>query len=353
MSKDIIVLIGPAMSGKTTLCNALHDHFKGAILDWNSTADDISDAQAYVSDGKAVILTAQTMAEGAKKLEQLGLNAEMAQFFYLTRQNGYTIDQKQAVMTIDYHLTKQAEPYTSIKAGITMPVFVIPDDDQVGMAKVYMEDLKTVVQAEIDSEFEKTGHPAPYSDDPRGRLLVLSSEKLAAIIPEYIPEHKLPLAWQRISEYMDNHRIKYIRANAPTEYPGYIIVDCADGDLSNLPRLEYLRLYTSNDLKLQVLANNEADFPDDIKKQANVWWNTTSKLGLPENDRKWVKNERRNDYHFLDCTDGNFQPVRDYYADFIVAKSDEAAADSDDEDPDDDDYEDIDDYEETDPDEEE
>ena len=97
MSKNIIVLIGQAMSGKTTLCDALEPHFDGAILDgdWNTTADDIADAQAYVADNATIIITAQTTAQGVQKLEQLDLKAEWAKFFYLeSRHNGWSKCQK-------------------------------------------------------------------------------------------------------------------------------------------------------------------------------------------------------------------------------------------------------------------
>jgi predicted ATP-dependent endonuclease of OLD family len=96
--KDVIVIIGPQMSGKTTLIEALKPHFDGAIFDsddWDTTADDIGDAQAYAADKEAIIITAQTTAQGVQKLEQLDLKAEWAKFFYLeSRHNGWAKCQK-------------------------------------------------------------------------------------------------------------------------------------------------------------------------------------------------------------------------------------------------------------------
>lgn len=96
--KNVIVIIGPQMSGKTTLCNALHDHFEGAIFDsddWDTTSDDLEDAQAFAANREAIIITAQTTAQGVKKLEQLGLKSEWAKFFYLEpRHKGWAQCQK-------------------------------------------------------------------------------------------------------------------------------------------------------------------------------------------------------------------------------------------------------------------
>ncbi len=348
-TKTVIVLIGPPGSGKTTLCEALRHAFDGFIFDenWNLSPENIGDAQAGAANASNIIITAQSMAVARRRLINLGLShIDPSDITFIDLKSTAFAKQnadQRAVMNVEFHLTKQAEAYTSIRAGVSLPVFVEPDDDLHAIFETNLAAIRCTVQAEVDAEFEAVGKPAPYSKEPRGRILRLSGDRLAAIIPEYIQEHMLPDPWQRVSDYMAGHRIDYIRAKAPEEFQGFTIIDCADGDLSRLPRLEYVWLHTNNQPKLGVLSSDAVKFPDELKKQANSWWNSTSRIGLPESNLEWAA--KNAEPTLLDCRDGDFERVREFYAEYAInAKSLEPDEDDnyDDFNEDDDDYNDDD-----------
>lgn len=347
MTDNIIVLIGPSMSGKTMLCQALKKTLKPdtVVLDefWlSASADDIHNATIKISSpiigAKGAIITAQSVAEARRRLEMLGINIDSALFIHLEATENYPVDADKAVMTIDYHLTKQAEPYTSIRAGVSLPVLVTPDDDFHAIFSDNLDAIKYRIQGEIDAEFEAVGKPASYSPERRGRLLVVGVDKLAAIIPEDVYEHMLPDPWRKIAPRMEHHRLEYVYDNARKIYPEYTIVDCSDGDLSALPVIEQVWLHVYRKMKLAVFC--DAELPVALKTQAGDSWHwAKDRIGLPDGNRRWAASQS-NEYELtlVDCTCGNFNPLREFYAEYVIAQ-DELEEDNDDDYKDDDDGE--------------
>ncbi len=223
-------------------------------------------------------------------------------------------DQNTAVMTVEFSLTKQAEAYTSIRVGGTIPVFVTPDTDLASAFAETMTSLRAIARAEVDAEFESVDQPAPYSTARRGYLL--AADDMVAIVPEQISNTTLPGAWSKCSVLQRGHRIGYLQEHARKRYVDNTMIDCSDGDVAKLPRIEAVELYLNSSLKLAVLALADG-FSFELQRQAKGWWSSQRRTGRPETNRFWAlkKSSQRTDgeiYLLLDCRDGNFNPVREY-----------------------------------------
>jgi len=249
-----------------------------------------------------------------------------------------------AVMTIEYHLTKQAEAYTSIRAGVSLPVFVEPDDDLHATFEHNLAVIKETVQAEIDAEFEAIGKPAPYSDEPRGYIVLLSDGKLGAILPDYIHSQSLPGLWAKPYPQMSGHRLTYIHAEIPARFRDCIFFDCSDGDLEKLPPLSLVRVWINKNAGLTVFSvgdGAEAQMPWEIKRAIGGYWEEYTKTGLSEQMGRWLT-EKMEGTPF-DCSRGDFEKVTEYAATQGLIETPEMEVD--DYEDDEDEWENDDDYE--------
>jgi len=224
-----------------------------------------------------------------------------------------------AVMTIDYHLTKQAEPYTSIRAGVSMPVFVTPDDDLHAIFADNLAAIKDQVQAEIDAEFEQYHKPAPYSSAARYQVATVEAERVLAIVPAGM---ELPGGWKHARLEMVGHRLEYIYRHLTTgdawydkKFSGYTIYDRLTNE-GDLPELEYLAIEANHKIGLAVLVDGGNKIPDAIKDQVGGWWNRLLRLGFAESNRRVLAGrilDERPETTIIDCTDGDWSKITDYY----------------------------------------
>ncbi len=230
-----------------------------------------------------------------------------------------------AVMTIDYHLTKQAEPYTSIRAGVSMPVFVTPDDDLHAVFADNLEAIKRQVQNEVDTEFEMYRKPAPYSVDTRYQVAVVEAERVMAIVPFGV---ELPGSWKDAPVKMKGHRLEYIHrcltlGNAlyMGEFNNYTIYDEVTNE-SDLPELEYLVVETNYRIDLAVLVHHDNGIPPHIKDDGG-WWSSLHRLGFTESNRLWAISRILEDHPkttIIDCTDGDWSKLTAYYQQHAAGK---------------------------------
>lgn len=247
-----------------------------------------------------------------------------------------------AVMTIDFHLTKQAEPYTNVRAGVSMPVFVTPDDDLHAVFADNLEAIKRQVQAEVDAEFEMYRKPAPYSADTRYQVAVVDKERIMAIVPFGM---ELPGSWKDATISMKGHRLEYIRrCLTPGDalyldgFKSYTIYDKVTKE-SDLPELEYLVIETNYRIDLAVLVRYDNRIPEDVK-EAGGWFGSMHRLGFAESNRVWATSRILKGRPFttiIDCTDGDWSKLTDYYQQHAARKSTEAPEETE---PDESDYDD-------------
>lgn len=222
-------------------------------------------------------------------------------------------DQKQAVMMIEFGVTRQPEAYQSVRCGVTLPVFVQLGDDVHTLLRYHLEVAKETVRAQVDNEFEQGhGAPAVYSAEPRFKLMLAREAKVMIVIPME-QEDKLPEGWEReLSKEYRKHRLGYILQQSVRDYPDFTLVDCSDGDLSKLPPLEVLTLWTyrpdgrsEGDKKMFVLVRPGAKLEGKVYPG---WWSSGTHLReygaalVSEIEAKAAKAESL----FFDCTDGDF-----------------------------------------------
>lgn len=226
-----------------------------------------------------------------------------------------------AVMMIEFGVSRQPESYQSVRCQVTMPVFVQPGDNVANMLLDQMHIIKATVRAQVDDEYER-GHdkPAPYSSEPRFTLLVAREAKIMVLVPADQVED-VPEAWRHEchKEYR-GHRLGHILEQSGREYRRFTLVDCSDGDWSNLPPLEPMTVWkyrpanAEHEDRFWVIVRQGVEIPN--KKEYPGWWNYDQHFRV-NNGAFWeeqVEAAHKAGAGLFDCTDGAFdflpQPVK-------------------------------------------
>lgn len=227
---------------------------------------------------------------------------------YLPR-DGKVVPEGQAVsvMLIDLAISRQPRQYNSIRAGVTLPVFVTPDDDVHVLLARHLAAVKAALEEEVDAEFESYEEPAVYSQEPRYMLLAVDKEKLVVIVPQAKLE-ALPGAWANVRVRCEKHRLSYVRALAGREWGHYRLVDCSDGDFSKLPPVDHFEWHHNQDLKMYVLVRDDVEIPDHNRYPG--WWRGNLTLALHETiAAELAAKAAAEGASFFDCADGDFSKL--------------------------------------------
>ena len=225
---------------------------------------------------------------------------------YLPRE-GAVPEQATSVMLIDITISRQPRQYNSVRVGVTLPVFVTPDDDVHVLLARHLAAAKETLENEVDNEFESYEEPAVYSQEPRYMLLVLVREKLAVIVPQ-MPVEALPGAWAGARVRCEKHRLSYVRMQAKSEWGHYHLVDCSDGDFTRLPLVDNFTWHHNQDLKMYILVRDEIEVPNLGRYPG--WWRGNTALALPLTIAAELRAKALAEgATFFDCTDGDFSKL--------------------------------------------
>lgn len=215
-----------------------------------------------------------------------------------------TQEAKSAVMMIEIGMTRQPRAYQSVRVGVTLPVFVTPEDDVQRLLEDRLAEAKFALEEEVDREFESYGEPAPYSKEPRYMLALLSQMKLGAILPVMETE-KLPGGWRHARSEAKGHRWGYVKETAAKEWSEYRVVDASDGDLGLLPIVERYALWTNTGLGMAVLVGDGIKFEGRETYQA--YFNSTYYFASPlEIVDKMIEEAKSRNLTLFECIEGNF-----------------------------------------------
>ncbi len=210
-----------------------------------------------------------------------------------------------AVMMIEIGMTRQPRAYQSVRVGVTLPVFVTPEDDVQRLLEDRLAEAKFALEEEVDREFESYGEPAPYSKEPRYMLALISQMKLGAIVPVMETE-KLPGGWRHARTEAKGHRFGYVKEEAAKEWSEYGIIDASDGDLGLLPAVEYYTLYTNSQAGFAVLTTNETKF-DWREMDYPGYFGSTNYPSRPADYlARATELAQKEKVTLFDCTDGDF-----------------------------------------------
>lgn len=241
-----------------------------------------------------------------------------------------------AVMMIEVGMTRQPRAYQSIRVGVTLPVFVTPEDDVLTLLEDNLAAAKFALEEEIDQEFESYGEAAVYSKEPRYMLVLLREPKLGAIVPQMKAE-KLPGGWPHARIEAPGHRLGYVQGEAASEWDAYTIIDASDGDLSRLPTIERCVLHTNSQMGMAVLVRDGIKFEE--QKAYPGYWGTTYCLANPlKIVGEMIDRAKSNELTLFECIEGDFSnlPVPPK-PEIEPEEADDDDDDNDDDDNDDDD----------------
>lgn len=217
-------------------------------------------------------------------------------------------NQKPNVITIEYSISRQPEPYNNVRFAVSVPVSVNPEDDPVSLLAEHAPRVQRQVENEIDLMFEGFGHPAPYDPVPRFRVVQLNEARVKAIIPNDILGTDLPFAWIHATPTFIGHRLEFIRGKlAHTDWP---VIDCSDGDLSKLPQIESYHLYRNHPIGVLVWTTDKHDIPSDIRARYPGYFQMVTKR-LSKSDILAAIDAlaRENNYDIIDCRDGDWSKL--------------------------------------------
>lgn len=161
-----------------------------------------------------------------------------------------------AILQVEYAISRQPIPYNNVRCAITLPVFVRPTDNMDEQVFNAFQKARLAVQNEIDQQFETYDEPAPYSLEPRFKLLNLGNHN--AIVPNEVALADLPNNWRNAGTDAANRRLAYLRKRYPQA------IDCSGENYDRLPLLQFYNfLYNTNPQVSLVLWVKE-DPSDDI-----------------------------------------------------------------------------------------
>lgn len=144
-----------------------------------------------------------------------------------------------AILQVVYAISRQPIPYNNVRCAITLPVFVRPTDDIDEQVFHAFQKARLAVQKEIDQQFETYDEPAPYSLEPRYKLLHLGN--YTAIVPNEVALADLPNNWRNAGTDAADHRLAYLRKRYPQA------IDCSGENYDRLPLLQFYNfLYNTN-----------------------------------------------------------------------------------------------------------
>lgn len=216
---------------------------------------------------------------------------------------------KSAVMMIEIGMTRQPRAYQSIRVGVSLPVFVTPEDDVMEKLEDHLTAAKFTLEEEVDREFESYGEPAPYSKEPRFMLVIIKELNLGAIVPQMDTDDKLPGGWRHARTYAPGHRLAYVREEAAKGWGECEIINISDGNLARLPVIEYYTLYANQQAGFAVLTRNETKF--DWREMDYPGYFGLTNYPSRSADYLAKANElaQKEKLPLLDCTDGDFSKL--------------------------------------------
>lgn len=252
------------------------------------------------------------------------------------------------MMHVDLSITRQPESYQSVRAAVSLPVFVRPGDDLEALIAETLDQARAQIHEEINREFEGHNYAAPYGDDPRYRLVRIPDEKkLFAILPADIPLEDMPNGWDMAEEReFQNHRLPKLR-QLLKKYKPSGVWDCSEEhDVDELPQLERVILWRNDNHEFYLLTTGD-DWPS-VNLPAEIvtkygYFRSSRYIARQENMQSIINEHRKDGYALFDCRDGDFSRLPEPKKEEVSSLPELPFED--DEDPDDyDDYEDEEDY---------
>lgn len=210
-----------------------------------------------------------------------------------------------AVMHVDYGITRQPEAYASIKASVSMPIFIHPGDDVLEILNNTIEAVRQQLQDEIDDEFESYGYQAPYSPEPRYVCRRTIGSKIIAIFPQHAAG--LPPVWSELPYEHNGHRLSYIHARIDEKSGECDVIDCADGNFKKLPKLQKCHVWRHIDSKIAVITLQSSDIPQSVRHSYEPKWNW-GKVQFLDTPEQVMKDAiaHTGEFNLFDCRDGDF-----------------------------------------------
>lgn len=213
-----------------------------------------------------------------------------------------------AVMHVDFHISRQPEAYNNVRCGVSLPVFVRPHDDHFAILDETLAELRYRVQEEVNLQFESYEYAAPYGDEPRYNLLRVPQEPgIYAILPHEVR----PNGWdEAVKTEGQPHRAGYLQLKCQTEYHPDELYDASAGlDFRDLPLLETVWRYRSEQNQFYFIVGKEQPKPDDLKEKYG-WLGASRYTALAESILMVVEATiTEKDWPLYDCRDGDFSKL--------------------------------------------
>lgn len=214
-----------------------------------------------------------------------------------------------AVMHVDLSITRQPESYQSVRAAVSLPVFVRPGDDLESLIDETLATARAQIHEEINREFEAHGYAAPYGEDTRYSLVRIPREpKLFAIVP-YDSLKCLPNGWDAAEtvEY-GRHRYAHIRKLLSKREPSGFW-DCSEMNVYDLPELVRVVIWQNEKNKLEIVTPGTdwpaVHLPEEIVTRYG-YFRAINYVARLENMQSIINEHRTDGYALFDCRDGDF-----------------------------------------------
>lgn len=162
-------------------------------------------------------------------------------------------------ITVSYGRTQSLEAYCNVRPSVTLKATLDEGDDPEAARRALLDEARALVHEEVDQALEDDGKAAKYSPEPRYRLYISDEakwvgrdrwggrttkvdapERLLVLVPNSarLDAGDAPTWWSRpygaSSKLRMRHAQRVIAAYL-RENPEFILVDCADGDLTRIP----------------------------------------------------------------------------------------------------------------------
>lgn len=215
-------------------------------------------------------------------------------------------------ITVKYALTHNMGNYSNIRPEVELTARLEPTDDPDESRWLLLNQAKEAVHAEVDAALEADDEAPKYYTGPRFSLATLAAEKLAVVFPD---KGILPAPWDEGTTIRcTGRRLSVVLAKAMETYPGYLVINCSDGDYSCLAAVELERflVFISRERKLSIVTLSGVD-RDTLPGGAAEWSYpehcVRRKDTLLVSLRNGSNGMSTRNYNILDCTDGDLSKI--------------------------------------------
>lgn len=158
---------------------------------------------------------------------------------------------KLTTVTVSFGRTQSLPEYSNVKPSITLTAELGDGDDPEAVRAALLEEARTFVEATIDDALEDAGEPAKFSTEPRYQIWSSyrgvqglagpkpePPEAVVVVVPQAISVQSVPgysrAAYSGLSKLRLATALRRAQEIATEE--GRRLINCADGDLSRIPR---------------------------------------------------------------------------------------------------------------------